>query len=85
MNDVSGRINMRPVLRFKKRGHMPGLAKKIAKDMGRDPHFFTKCMTHPLVQRYDRKTRSAVCAKAHKLATGIWPGEHGGKSKTGRG
>ena len=76
----------KPIIRFKKRGHMPGLAKKIAKDFGGDPHFWTKCMSHPLVvNRYDRETRSAVCAKAHKLATGIWPGEHGGKKKYGPG
>lgn len=72
-------------LRFKKRGHMPGLAKKISKDLGKDPHFFTKCMRHSLVQRYDKEVRSAVCAKAHKLVEGIWPGEHAGKNKTGPG
>lgn len=77
---------MRPIVRFKKRGHMPGLAKKIAKDYGKDPHFWTKCMKHPLVAgRYDYDTRAAVCAKAHKLAIGIWPGEHGGRWPHGKG
>jgi len=76
---------MKPIMRFKKRGHMPGLAKKIAKDMGKDPHFWTKCMHHPLTQRYVGDDRKALCAKAHKLAIGIWPGEHGGKNKTGPG
>lgn len=65
------------------RGHMPGLAKHLAKKLGGDPHFFSKCMDDPELAGYDEATRGAICARAHYLVTGIWPGSHGGDNSAG--
>jgi hypothetical protein len=70
------------VVKFKKRGHMPGLAKHLAKKYGGDPHFFTKCMGAEEISSYDEDAKKAICAKAHKLVTGIWPGQHKKKELT---
>jgi hypothetical protein len=66
-----------------KRGYMPGLAKHLSKKLGADPNFHTKCMGDESVAGYDEGVRASVCAKAHKMVTGIWPGEHGGKNPNG--
>lgn len=73
------------ILLVMKRGNMPGLAKHLAHQLGGDPNFFDKCMGHESVASYGEDVRKAVCAKAHKLALGIWPGEHGGKNPNGPG
>ena len=72
-----GNKNVETIL-LKGRGNMPGLAKHLAHQIGGDPQFFTKCMGHESVAGYDEDVRASVCAKAHKLVTGIWPGAHGG-------
>jgi len=66
-----------------KAGNMPGLAKHLAKKLGGDPHFFTKCMEDETIAGYDEDQKSGICAKAHKIVTGIWPGEHGGENPNG--
>ena len=76
---------MKLTIRFKKRGHMPGLAKHFAKKYGKDPHFFTKVLGDELLAGYDDDAKKAIAAKAHKLVEGIWPGEHRGKNPNGPG
>ncbi len=71
------------IIVMKKRGNIAGLAKHLSKKYGGDPHFFTKCMGAEEVAGYDDAVKKSLCAKAHKLAVGIWPGEHGGKNPTG--
>jgi len=66
-----------------KRGNIAGLAKHLAKKYGGDPGFHTKCMGADELQGYSQDARAAICAKAHKLAVGIWPGEHGGANPNG--
>lgn len=66
-------------------GNMEGLAKHLGKKLGGDPHFFSKCVASAELAKYDEEARKGICAKAHKLVTGIYPGEHGGKNKTGMG
>lgn len=72
-----GNKNVEAIL-LKGRGNMPGLAKHLAHQIGGDPNFFTKCMGHESVAGYPEDVRAAICAKAHKMVTGIWPGAHGG-------
>jgi len=67
----------------KGRGNIEGLTKHLAKKYGGDPHFFTKCMAAEELQGYPEENRSGICARAHKIATGIWPGEHGGENPSG--
>ena len=66
---------------LKGRGNMPGLAKHLAHQIGGDPHFFTRCMTHESVAGYDEDARAGICAKAHKLVVGKWPAEGGHEKK----
>jgi hypothetical protein len=54
---------------------MEGLADHLAKKIGGDPGFFTRCMGDESVAEYDEETRSAVCAKAHEMVVGKWPAE----------
>lgn len=61
-----------------KRGNIAGLSKHLAKKYGGDPHFFTKCMDAEELQGYPKSIRAAICARAHYLVTGIYPGAHGG-------
>lgn len=72
------------IIVMKKRGHMPGLAKHLAKKYGGDPGFFTKCMGAEEVAGYEDAVRKALCAKAHKLAIGKWPAEGMKKKKEKR-
>lgn len=64
-----------------KAGNMQGLAKHLAKKLGGDPHFFTKCAADESVASYDTEVRNAICARAHKLVTGRWPAEDTDKGK----
>ncbi len=64
-------------------GNIEGLSKHIVKKLGSDPHLHTKCMSDEELAEYDSDARAAICAKVHYIATGMWPGEHGGKNKTG--
>jgi len=66
-----------------KAGNIEGLAKHLSKKLGGDPHFFTKCMADEELAGYDEDARAGICAKAHKLALGFWPGEHGGENPEG--
>jgi len=62
----------------------------MANVFGEDPHFFTKCMDElennsefwhgekDHKAPYDKKMRASICARAHYIVTGIWPGAHGG-------
>lgn len=75
---------MRFTIRLK-RGNMAGLAKHLAKKYGGDPHFFTKVLGDETLAGYPDDVKKAIAAKAHKLAIGIWPGEHGGKNPEGMG
>jgi hypothetical protein len=71
-------------------GNIAGWSKHMANVFGEDPHFFTKCMTElennsefwhgekDAKTPYDKKTRASICARAHYIVTGIWPGAHGG-------
>ncbi len=59
-----------------KRGNIKGLGKHLAKKYGpQDKGFFTRCMAAEELSGYDEETRKAVCAKAHKVEIGTWPGE----------
>jgi len=60
-----------------KRGNMAGLAKHLSHKYS-EPGFFTKCMGDPLLEDYPDDVKKAICAKAHQIVTGIWPGAHGG-------
>lgn len=64
-------------------GNIFGLSKHLAHKYGGDPGFFSKCMGDEALQGYDHDARSAICARAHKIAIGIWPGEHGGENPMG--
>jgi len=66
---------MRIVVLKKKRGNIAGLAKHLAHKHGGDPGFFTACMGDDELQGYADEARKGICAKAHKLAIGRWPGE----------
>lgn len=64
-----------------KAGNIAALAQHLAKKYGGDPGYFSRsCMQSDELAEYDEETRAAICARAHKEATGIWPGEHRGKS-----
>lgn len=71
------------MIKIIKAGNMEGLAKHLKKKLGDDPDFFKKCMGDEELKSYDEKARSGICAQAHKMDTGIWPGEHGGKNHNG--
>ena len=67
-----------------KRGNIQGLTRHLVNLYGGDPHFHTKCMNDPELKKdYDEERRAAICARAHYIATGMWPGEHGGKNPSG--
>jgi hypothetical protein len=66
--------------RHGKRGNIAGLAKHILHQLGGDPHLFTKCMGFDILQGYDKEVRAEICARAHYIDTGIWPGAHGGNN-----
>jgi len=75
-------------MRRLKRGNIMGLAEHLSKKFGGDPDYFTKCvvseeLTRPRKNKppYTEEQRSAICAKAHKLALGYWPGEKPAKKK----
>ena len=63
------------------RGNIEGLAKHLVKKHGGDPHFFTKCMQDDALNGYDDEVKKAICARAHKIAIGKWPGEHASEEK----
>lgn len=76
------------VLSEKAKGHpgnIEGLAKHLSHKYGGDPHFFDKAIQDELLDGYDQDAKSAIVARAHKIVTGIWPGEHGGKNPEGPG
>ena len=59
-----------------KAGNIKGLGKHLAKKYGaQDKGFFTRCMAAEELADYDRETRAAICAKAHKVQIGKWPAE----------
>ncbi len=61
------------------------MAKHLAKKYGGDPGLFSKIMDAEELDGYDEEQKKAIAAKVHKLATGMWPGEHGGKNPEGKG
>lgn len=71
-------------IRLKKAGNIAGLAKHLGHKYS-EPGFFTSCMGDPLLEGYPDDIKKKICARAHKIYTGIWPGEHGGKNPNGRG
>lgn len=78
---------MKKIVVLKKRGNIAGLAKHLSHKHGGDPGFFTSCMADDELQGYGEDARAGICAKAHKLAIGKWPGEHPRKKQkklTGR-
>lgn len=64
-----------------KQGNMEGLAKHLAKTLGGDPGFFTKCMACDELSSYDEDQRKGICAQAHKLALGHWPSQDADNKK----
>jgi hypothetical protein len=72
-------------IRIVKAGNIAGLAKHLSHKLGGDPHFFTKCMACEEVADYPDDVKKRICADAHAIVTGIWPGEHGGENPEGRG
>ena len=68
-------------------GNIEGLSIHLAHQIGGDPHFFTKCVSSAVLDRtvkylgrpYNEEEKNGICAKAHKLVTGIWPGQHRSK------
>ncbi len=65
-----------------KAGNIGNLAQHLANKYGGDPKFFTKCMAADELADYGEDTRAAICARAHHLVVGIWPGEHGREGKS---
>ncbi len=61
-------------------GNINKLAEHLANTYGEDPGFWHKCDASEELQEYDAETRAAICAKAHYIVTGIYPGEHRGKA-----
>ena len=47
------------------------------------PGDFRRCVRH--LNKHMPGRAEGYCAKLHKRATGMWPGEHGGKNPNGRG
>lgn len=74
-----------PYLVYKKRGNIEGLSKYLGHRLGPEPGFFRRCMKHEKLAGYEKDVRAAICAKAHKIWVGIWPGEHGGENPKGPG
>ena len=70
-----------------KAGNMAGLAKHISHLIGSDPDFHAHCTGNAEVQKmcneggYDI---NALCAKAHKLVTGEWPGSQTDEGSIGK-
>lgn len=67
-----------------KAGNMEGLASHLAKKLGGDPGFFTRCTECEDLADYDSEQRDAICAKAHEMVTGKWPTEGGEKKEIRR-
>lgn len=65
-----------------KRGNIVGLSKHLSRKYS-EPGFWRKCYADPLLAGYDHDARAAICARAHYLVTGIWPGHHGGANPYG--
>lgn len=61
----------------KKRGNIAGLAKHLSHKY-EEPGFFTKCMQDESIANYPPRIKKRICAMAHKIVVGIWPGAHGG-------
>lgn len=65
-----------------KAGNIKGLAKHLAKTYGpQDEGFFTRCAQAKELAKYPVESRNAICARAHKVQLGTWPGEGHKKKK----
>ena len=79
-------LGMTSVDLTEKAGNMEALSRHIAKKIGADPGFFTKCTNDAEVKGicakggYDVK---AFCARAHKIAVGKWPTQKADVEKDG--
>jgi hypothetical protein len=63
-------------IELKAQGNIRGLAKHLAKKYGpSDEGFFTRCMAAEELADYPHDNRAAICARAHKVQIGTWPGE----------
>lgn len=69
---------------FPKAGNIDQLASHLARKLGGDPGFHTKCVESEELAGYSYDSRAAICAVAHKLVVGVWPSQ-GPKSKGGAG
>ncbi len=66
-------INLEEV---KARGNINNLAEHLAHAYGSDPGFWTKCDQSTELANTDPEKRAAICARAHYIITGMWPGGH---------
>lgn len=68
------------------RGNMAGLAKHISHLVGKDPDFHKHCTDNAEVQKISSEGGydiNALCAKAHKLVVGEWPGGQSNEGNEG--
>lgn len=66
-----------------RRGNIQGLTKHLVHLHGGDPGLFRKVVNSPEIAGYPEDIRKMIAARVHKIATGMWPGEHRGKNPYG--
>ncbi len=69
------------MIHLQRHKNIKGLAARIRKKNPGDEGYFRACMNDSATKNYSHQARAAMCAKAHKISVGKWPGEKKHKEK----